>query len=86
MTAPYNTFDGANGLAWAQVASGMFPVAHPIVKCPACGNPMVSIPGAHAPRHQSGRVVDCIGRPCSIGPDGYYRAELATTNDTREAA
>lgn len=47
-----------------------------IEACASCGRLMGNFPGAHAPRHSPTDpllVIDCVGRPCVKGGDGYYR-------------
>ena len=47
-----------------------------IVKCQHCGGRRYAGPGVHGPRFGSGfatpTIIDCAGRPCRLGADGYW--------------
>lgn len=48
-----------------------------IEPCLHCGRLRRHWPGAHSPHHGEDpeQIVDCIGRPCVRGADGYHHVE-----------
>jgi hypothetical protein len=70
LTRPFTSLaEGLYAAEWAAV------VRRVAVVCGSCGSRTGDYPGAHAPHLSNDvppRMIDCAGRPCVLGADGYW--------------